>query len=81
MDGTFDARDTEGDLVLCGPVTTRDACNGPVGIYECGGGADAYSFEFRTGLEAGDCVLTISMSDSWGAAASTTVRVPVRPLP
>jgi hypothetical protein len=81
MDGTFDARDTEGDLVLCGPVTARGGCNGSVGIYECGGVEDAYSFEFRTGTEAGDCVLTISMSDSWGAAASTTVRVPVRPLP
>jgi hypothetical protein len=81
MDGTFDARDTEGDLVYCGPVTARGACIGKPGIYECGGVEDAFSFEFRTGPEAGDCVLIIEMRDSWGATASTTVRVPVQPLP
>lgn len=81
MDGNFNARDTEGDLVLCGPVIARGACGPSAGIYECGGAAVAFSFEFRTGPDAGDCVLTISMSDSWDAAASTTVRVPVRPLP
>jgi hypothetical protein len=86
MDGNFDAFDTERDRVFCGPVTRRGACSGPdlgygSGIYECGGVEDAYSFEFRTGPEAGDCVLTISMSDSWGASASTTVRVPVRAHP
>lgn len=86
MDGTFDAFDTERERLFCGPVIRRGACNGSAlgfghGIYECGGAEDAYSFEFPTGPEAGDCVLTISMSDSWGATASTTVRVPVGPRP
>ena len=81
MDGNFNARDAEGDLVYCGPVTAGGACSGPAGIYECGGVEDAYSFEFRTGPDAGDCVLVIGVTDSWGEAASTTVRVPVRPFP
>jgi hypothetical protein len=81
MDGSFTARDAEGDYVYCGPVTARGACMGKPGIYECGGVEDAFSFEFRTEPEAGDCILTIEMHDSWGAAASTTVRLPVQPLP
>lgn len=80
-DPTFDAFDEEGDREGCGPVIPSGACHGPIGIYECGGVEDAFSFEFRTGADEGDCVLQISVYDSWGATASTTIRVPVREYP
>jgi hypothetical protein len=81
IDGNFNGTDAEGDRVDCGPVTASGACSKPPGIYECDGVATAYSFEFRIGPEAGECVFSVGMRDSWGAAASTTVRVPVQPLP
>jgi hypothetical protein len=81
IDGSFGGSDLEGDRLDCGPIIASGACHGPVYAYECGGVASAFSFEFRTGADEGECVLEISVSDSWGATSSTTVRVPVREYP
>ncbi len=81
-DGSFDAFDEEGDGEGCGPVLPRGGvCHGHVGIYECGGVGDAYSFDFHTGNEQGECVFEIFVKDDWGATASTTVSVSVRDYP
>lgn len=81
IDGSFFSLDPDGDWEVCGPVIASGACHGPIGIYECGGVAGAYSFEFRTGSQPGECVLEIFVEDSWGATASTTKRVSVAAVP
>jgi hypothetical protein len=77
IDGSFSGRDVEGDGMGCGPISATGPCT-VLGIYECGGVADAFSFEFRTGDQAGECVLGITVSDDWGATGSTEARVSVQ---
>jgi hypothetical protein len=74
-----DNRDPEGDHLFCdNPVPVRGPC-GTGGVGECGGAGDAMSFDFRAGSEPGQCVFTPTIRDAWGAPASTTVTVLVKP--
>jgi hypothetical protein len=77
MWGSFpsDNRDAEGDALSCTtPVPVQGPC-GAGGVGECGGAADAMTFDFHTGTGPGTCVFTATIGDAWGATDSATVDV------
>jgi hypothetical protein len=78
MWGDFLYADAEGDRLVCDQVAVSGPCTAGA-VFECGGIADAMSFDFRTGAQPGDCAFTATIRDGWGAAASTTVTVRVEP--
>ena len=73
-----DWRDPDGDAWYCAGVRGHGACAGSFGTGMCGGLAGTVEADFRT-RDPGNCTLTLTIEDAWGARSTSTTTVPVGP--